>query len=99
LIGQTEPKAALDALCHEVVNALKARGASVLRATPEGWRVLAAAGWDPARRTPDTEERAMADLAASERTSVMLGHTGLVTVRAFVRRAPPRRADWRTTLP
>ena len=81
LIGQTEPQAALDALCHEVVNALKARGASVLRATPEGWQVLAAAGGDAARRAPDTEERAMANRAAAERTAVMLGYTGLASTR------------------
>lgn len=81
LIGQTEPEAALAALCREVVDALKARGASVLRATPEGWHVLAAAGWEASGRTPDAEERAMADRAAFERILVMLGYTGLASTR------------------
>lgn len=81
LIGQTDPEAALDSLCREVVDSLKARGASVLRSTPQGWRVLAAAGWESAERTPDAEERAMADRAEGERVPVMLGHTGLALAR------------------
>lgn len=81
LIGQTEPEAALAALCREVVDTLKARGASVMRATSDGWQILAAAGWEAAGRSPDAEERAMAERAETERTSVMLGYTGLASIR------------------
>ncbi len=88
LIGQTEPEAALDALCREVVDALQARGASVLRATPEGWEVLASAGWEASGRAPDAEERAMAQRAKLERTSVMLGYTGLGSTRHRTIRLP-----------
>jgi two-component system sensor histidine kinase KdpD len=96
MIGRTEPRDALIALCQEVVQAFDARGAAVLSGADGSWTLLAFAGADSAGRQPDVEERAMAGRAVAEGMSVMLGETGLSTRRRprIVRpRVPVLRAE------
>ncbi|MHB8377349.1 MAG: sensor histidine kinase [Dehalococcoidia bacterium] len=77
LIGQTEPTAALAALCREVVDAFAAAGASVLSAGAGGFHVLASAGRASAARAADAQERVMAERAVSLGAITRLGHTSL----------------------
>ena len=96
MIGRTEPREALIALCQEVVQAFAARGAAVLSGADGSWTLLASAGADSSGRQPDAEERAMAGRAVAEGMSVMLGQTGLSTGRRprIVRpRVPMPRAE------
>ena len=81
MIGRTEPRDALMALCQEVVQAFDARGAAVLSGANGSWTLLAFAGADSAGRQPDAEERAMAGRVVAEGMSVLLGETGLSTGR------------------
>ncbi|MDE3094763.1 MAG: DUF4118 domain-containing protein [Chloroflexota bacterium] len=81
LIGQTEPTAALAALCREVVNAFAATGASVLSAGAGGFQVLASAGRASAARNADAQERIMAERAVALGAITRLGQTSLGAAR------------------
>lgn len=63
LNAKADPKAALSALCSEVVSAFHAPGASVLSQREGAWSVLAAAGDVSASRLPDERERRLAEEA------------------------------------
>jgi two-component system sensor histidine kinase KdpD len=94
MIGRTHPEDALAALCEEVVAALRPEGAAVLSAIGGGWRVLASAGAPSAGRSPDAEERAMAEQALATSAPVGLGRTGLAPGRPrriAVRMGPQQR--------
>ncbi len=82
--GQTEPDAALQALCREVVRSFDAPGAAVLVGTDGQWSVLAHAGHEAASRPPEPGERAAADRAASEGVLQSVGRSGLARTRARV---------------
>jgi two-component system sensor histidine kinase KdpD len=63
MIGQTEPRQALDALCSHALQTFAATGVAVLAQSDEGWEVISHAGIAEARRTPNQEERSMANRA------------------------------------
>jgi len=98
MIGQTEPNAALSALCAQVVGALGAPGASVISRDQEGWRVLARSGHAAAGRPVDTHERALAERALASGATTFVGHTGLGTRRRvrIVRPSGTSRIDERS---
>lgn len=78
MAGQTEPQAALQALCREIADALRAPAVAVLIHNHGAWSVVASAGEaDDAARLPDTEERAAADRSVSTRTQQGIGRSGL----------------------
>jgi two-component system sensor histidine kinase KdpD len=81
MIGQTDAREALNALCDEAVRALDAQGASVLTLAGSTWEAIASAGDAGARRAPDAEERAVASASIARRTTVALGDTGLRRTR------------------
>ena len=82
LIGRTDPRDALEALCENVVHALGARGAAVLSRSADRWTVLASTGDAQAGRAPDPSERSIADRAIETGHVASLGHTGLRHTRA-----------------
>jgi two-component system, OmpR family, sensor histidine kinase KdpD len=73
LNAQTDPQAALSALCKEVVRAFDAPGASLIRQREGAWAVLASAGSEEAGRLPDREERALAQEALASGQLVFVG--------------------------
>ena len=77
MVGQTDPQAALQAVCDEVVVTFAAPGASVLQSANRDWNVLAHAGSAEAARSPATEERALADRAVADGRYQAIGVTGL----------------------
>ena len=95
MVGQREPKDALEALCNEVVAALTAPGASVLSGSGTQWYVHASAGSADAARAPDSQERVMAEQALASGRITRLGHTGLSPARRprIVRPAGTRRIE------
>ncbi len=95
MIGQIDPIDALSSLCREVVGAFNAPGASVLSATPTGWRVLASAGDGNSSRMPDRAEGVMVEQAIHTGIVARLGHTGLSPARRprIVAPAGRRRVD------
>lgn len=92
MTGHTDPQAALEALCQEVVKIFAAPGASVLRRISDEWLVLAHAGSENASRSPTTEERAMADRAVQQGAYQGVGGTGLERSRRRRIVARPRMA-------
>ncbi len=84
MIGQTDPQAALGALCREVVAAFDAGGAAVLSRRDSEWRVLAHAGSESSGRPAEGDERFLADRAVAEGSFQGIGPTGLSG------RRPPR---------
>jgi two-component system sensor histidine kinase KdpD len=81
LIGQAEPKDALMTLCESVVDALRARAASVLSPANGGWTVLAAAGNAGASRAMTRDEALTAERASQSGTITRLGRVGLPSER------------------
>ncbi len=79
---QTQPEAALEALCREVTSLFVASGAAILMRGDGGWHVLAAAGKDSVNRAPTQEESVIADRAAAEGRLQGLGLTRLGSERA-----------------
>jgi two-component system sensor histidine kinase KdpD len=82
--GQTEPDAALAALCREVTRAFASPGAAVLSGAGGRWSVLAHAGSETAARLPEPDERAAAERAVNERAVQSLGRSGLSRTRARI---------------
>jgi two-component system sensor histidine kinase KdpD len=71
--SETEPAAALQALCCEVVRVLTATGAAVVVKSPPGWTVVASSGTEAARRLPDGAERLLAEQAVAMKEIAGMG--------------------------
>lgn len=95
MIGQTDPDAALHALCSEVISAFGAAGASVLSCSSGDWRVLAAAGDAAAHRPVSREEQLMAEQTLAGGSTRLLGDPGFEARRRvrIVRPRGSRRGD------
>lgn len=93
MIGQTDPKDALTALCDEVIASFRAPGAAVMSGRSAEWYVHASAGDEDAGRLPDTQERVIAGRALETGAICRLGNTGLSRGRRprVVRPAGPDR--------
>jgi two-component system sensor histidine kinase KdpD len=90
LIGRANPNDALSALCENVVRAFAARSAAVLSPASDGWRVLAHAGGERARRDLTRAEAAVAARAVETGSTAFTRKMGLSSSKRSTRPAPPR---------
>ena len=93
MMGETDPEAALAALCRAAREAFDSAGVAVLRSLPEGWNVLTYDGGVAARPvTP--EERSLANRAAAEGSIEAVGRSRPSASRVG-RIVSRRQAAWR----
>ncbi len=77
MIGQTQPEAALAAVCQQVAEAFGASASAVLAKAGGAWTVLAVAGAESASRLPPPDEREMAERAIQQGSIESAGGSGL----------------------